>query len=390
MTDAPADPDLPARTPTSAASTGPVRVAGDRRPSPAPAAPAPDAAPPHGPAPSQRPPGVLPGVLLVVALAATCVAVARTVPALSPLLLALVVGAVARNTGLLPAAARPGTVWSARHLLRAGVVLLGLQLSVPAVLALRPGELVVIASTVTVTFLVTRWAGPRLGASRMTSLLVATGFSICGAAAVAAMSAAVTTEDPTEDDVATSVAMVTVFGTVALVVMPLVHGALGLDDRQTGVWIGASVHEVAQVVAAGSAVSAAALAVAVVVKLARIVLLAPLVAVVGAVERRRASRFVTVPTGGPGPQAGRPPVVPLFVAGFLAMVVVRSLGVLPDAGLDAVKVVTTGLLTAAMIGLGADVHVPTLRRTGGPALALGAVSTAVTSGVSLAGIYLLT
>lgn len=347
---------------------------------------------------------------------------------MSPLLLAIVVGAVARNAGLLPDSVRPGVAWAARHPLRAGVVLLGLQLSVPAVQALRPGEVVLVVVTVAATFTATRWAGARLGVDRRTTLLLATGFSICGAAAVAAMSAAApasrpagtctipgtatraatgtpavtdtgTPADPDRPDaaVATAVAMVTVFGSLALVAMPLAQAPLGLDDRQVGVWIGASVHEVAQVVAAASGVSAAALAVAVVVKLARVALLAPLVAAVGALEHRRerARTAAAVPAAdgppvpGAPPAPRRPPLVPLFVVGFLVAVAVRGAGVLPDAALDGARVAGTALLTAAMLGLGADVHVPTLVRTGGRALALGAVSTAVTTTVSLAGLYLL-
>lgn len=369
----------------------------------------------------------MPGLLAAGAATAVCLLAGSAAPAVSPLLLAVALGALVRGAGLLPAVVRPGLAWAGRHLLRGGVVLLGLQLSLTAVLALRPGEVAVVVSTVAVTFLATRWAGARLGVDRRTALLVATGFSICGAAAVAAMSAAlpgprrpgqprpggtgVPGEHPQglrgaapetgDHAVGTAVALVTVFGSVALVAMPLAQGPLGLDDRQVGIWIGASVHEVAQVVAAASGVSAAALAVAVVVKLTRVVLLAPLVALVGAAERHRDR---TAPTGATGPAdaaldagtgaapttaARRPPLVPLFVLGFLAAVAVRSSGVVPDVALDGAQVVGTALLTAAMLGLGADVHVPTLVRTGGRALALGAVSTAVTASTSLAGLYLL-
>lgn len=371
-----------------------------------------------------------PGLLAVAALTAACLLAAGALPTVSPLLLAVVVGAVARNARLLPGAARPGVAWAGRHPLRAGVVLLGLQLSVPAARALRPGEVALVVVTVAATFTATRWAGARLGVDRRTTLLLATGFSICGAAAVAAMSAAVPASRPVvgpaarsgaraatpvaartgtatrpapdadrpDAAVATAVAMVTVFGSLAMLAMPLAQAPLGLDDRQVGVWIGASVHEVAQVVAAASGVSAAALAVAVVVKLARVVLLAPLVALVGALEHRRARALAATARPGadgtPAPGAGdasrRPPLVPLFVVGFLVAVAVRGTGVLPDDALGAARVAGTALLTAAMLGLGADVHVPTLVRTGGRALALGAVSTAVTATVSLAGLYLLT
>src|SRR5690606_5875165 len=122
------------------------------------------------------------------------------------------------------------------------------------------------------------------------TLLVATGFAICGAAAVAAMSAVADPDGEREEDTATAIALVTLYGTVALVALPVLVGLLGWSGRAAGLWIGAGVHEVAQVVAAGGAVCATALAGAAVTTLGRVVLLAPLVAAVGLVLRRGAVR----------------------------------------------------------------------------------------------------
>ncbi|MFC4555704.1 YeiH family protein [Georgenia faecalis] len=329
----------------------------------------------------------LPGLVLVALVALACLWIGQFVPVVSPLILAIVLGIVVRNAGLLRPVVRTGTEWSTKRLLRAGVVLLGLQLSVGEVLSLRPGELVTILATVVITFATTWWLGSRIGTSRTTSLLIAAGFSICGASAVAAMSAVVPEDETSDDDVATSIAMVTLFGALALFLLPALQGVVGLDDHQMGVWIGASVHEVAQVVAAASAVSAAALTVAVVVKLGRVVLLAPMVALVGGLERRRAAR--TASRADDGAPVRVPPLVPLFVLGFLAMVVVRSLGVVPEDVLERVELLTRFLLTAAMFGLGTGVHLATLRRTGGRAVALGAASTLIAATVSLVGIHTL-
>jgi uncharacterized membrane protein YadS len=139
-----------------------------------------------------------------------------------------------------------------------------------------------------------------------------------------------------------------------------------------------SVHEVAQVVAAAGTVSAAALSVAVVAKLARVVLLAPLVAGVGVVRRGAA--------GAPGAGPRRPPLVPLFVVGFVVAVAVRSAGLVPDAVLPAVKPVTTLALAAAMTALGTQIHLGRLVRTGGRPMVLGGVATLVAASVSLAGL----
>ncbi len=304
---------------------------------------------------------------------ALAIAVNALVPAVSPLMAALVLGAVTTNLGLSSPALRPGLEFAARGPLRLGIVLLGAQLALPDVLALGLPVLLPVVVTVTATFFGTQWLGRRLGLGRELSLLVATGFSICGAAAVAAMDGVT---DSDEEDVMTAVALVTLYGSLAIAVLPQAEGLLHLSPEAFGVWAGASVHEVAQVVATAQAVGGAALTTAVVVKLTRVVLLAPLIAGVTLWRRRTAA-----PTEG-----RRPPVVPLFVAGFLAMAALRSLGVLPPASLSALKTAETLLFTAALFGMGAAVRLRALLRTGRRAVALGALSTTLVTLVALAGV----
>ncbi|PFG43813.1 putative integral membrane protein (TIGR00698 family) [Isoptericola jiangsuensis] len=371
----------------------------------------------------------LPGLALTAAataaLLAAAPALARTAPSLSPLVLALLLGALAgsllgagsrravhgRGTAgpaaaRVLAATRPGTDWAARHLLRAGVVLLGLQLAVGDVLGLGWRGLLVVAVTVATTFTATLALGRRLGVDRDTSLLVATGFSICGAAAISAMTGVVDrtpraarahadgTTEPEHDTataVATALALVALCGTAAVVVLPWLAGVLGLTPEQAGLWIGASVQEVAQVVAAaGTVAGTAALATATVAKLARVVLLAPLVAAVGSARGRRAALAAPDPGAGPRPRGGRPAAVPGFVVGFLGAVLLRSLGVLPAGVLDVAAHVTTALFVAAMFALGLGVDVPRLVRTGRRPLVLGLCSALVVTGTSLVAVLALT
>ena len=315
---------------------------------------------------------VVPGALATLALSGACLALTLAVPAAPALLVAIVLGVVARSARIVPASFEAGLAWSGRRVLRTGVVLLGLQLSARDVLALGPAELGVLVVTVATTFSATLWFGRRLRVGRTLTLLVATGFSICGAAAVAAMSP-VADDD---DDVATAVALVTLYGSAAILVVPVIARAAGLSDRTAGLWAGMSIHEVAQVVAAAGAISATALSVAVVAKLARVVLLAPLVTAVGLVRRRAGAD-----TGGT-----HVPVVPLFVVGFLAAVAVRTLGGVPAVAVPVVHAATTLALGAAMVALGTQVHIARLARTGGRAVVLGAVATTVATTVSLGGL----
>ena len=326
-----------------------------------------------------RTPAALPGLLAVAGATALAFAVARLVPALNPSTVAVVLGALAANLGLHRPVLHAGTHVASHRLLRSAVVLLGLQLGLPQLLDLGLGGLAVVVVTVAVTFLGTQLLGRALGLPRARSLLVATGFSICGASAVAAMA---DVADGDEDDTAVAIALVTLCGSLAIVLLPLLRGPLGLDPGDFGRWVGASVHDVGQTVATANRVPGA-LTTAVVVMLSRVVLLAPLVAGVGRVARRRTRRV-----GGATP-ARRPPVVPLFVVGFLVAIGLTSTGLLPAAALAGAKHVQQVLLVAALVGLGTGIRLDTLRRTGGRALVLALTSWLLVAGVAYAGVRLL-
>jgi uncharacterized integral membrane protein (TIGR00698 family) len=281
-------------------------------------------------------------------------------PAVSALTVAVVLGVVVGRS--LPASTRDGLRWATTTFLRLGVVLLGVQLGVGEVFGLGIRTVVAVVVTVLAAFFGTLALGRIVGVPRGLALMVATGSSICGAAAIAAMGSVTETE---EEDVAAAVALVTLYGSAAIVLVPLVGSALGMSAQHLGAWAGLSVHEVAQVVAAASPAGAGAVGIAVVVKLTRVVLLAPMVAGVSVVERLRR-----------GPTSGaRPPLVPLFVLGFLATMLLRSSGVVPLPVLGAAQTLTTLLFAAALFGLGSAVRIGALLRTGRRSLALGALAT---------------
>lgn len=301
--------------------------------------------------------------------------VAWLVPGLNASTVAVVIGAVLANTGLHRPVLRPGTRLAGRRLLRVAVVLLGLQLALPELVDLGLGGLAVVLVTVAVTFTGTRLLGRLLGVSPARRLLVSTGFSICGACAVAAMEPVAGGD---EEDTGVAIALVTLCGSLAIFVLPALRGPLGLDVSEFGSWVGASVHDVGQTVATANRVPGA-LTAAVVVKLTRVVLLAPLVAAV-AVARRRS---------GVAPASRRPVLVPLFVVGFLGAVGLTSAGLLPAGLLAAAKTVQMVLLAAALVGLGTGINVSALRRTGGSALVLGLASWLLVASVAFVGVRLL-
>jgi len=313
---------------------------------------------------------VLPGLAVVAVATAVAFGAARLVPGLNASTVGVALGALVANTGLHRPVLRPGTHLAGHRLLRVAVVLLGLQLSL---------------TTVAVTFTGTRLLGRWLGVPPARSLLIATGFSICGASAVAAMEPVAAGD---EQDTGTAVALVTLCGTLAILVLPLLRAPLGLDVAAFGSWVGASVHDVGQTVATANRVPGA-LTTAVVVKLTRVVLLAPLVTAVAIGQRRQLRRRRARHLAPAAEAPHRAPPVPLFVAGFLAAVLLTSTGVLPAAALSGAKTLQGVLLTAALVGLGTGIHLPTLRRTGGRALLLGLASWVLVGGVAYLGVRVL-
>ena len=324
---------------------------------------------------------VVPGLAMCAVAVAISLGLGRLLPTVSPLLTAIVLGAVLSNLVRLPQGMKPGLAFSARRLLRLGVVFLGLQLLLSDIAGLGVGMIAVVVAVVAGGILASVFAGRLLGLSPTQSLLIACGFSICGAAAVAAVDGVI---EGDEEEVVTAIALVVIFGTLMIALVPLAGRAMGLSTEELGLWAGGSIHEVAQVVAAGGAIGGGALGVAVVVKLARVLLLAPVMAIVSLRQRWA----VDPPTGEVGSRGKRPPLVPLFVVGFIGMAVWRSTGVLPAAVLDVAKVVQTAFLAAAMFALGCGVNLAALRSVGPRPVILAVISTLIVATISLTGVLI--
>ncbi|WP_371177150.1 putative sulfate exporter family transporter [Buchananella felis] len=321
-------------------------------------------------------PRALPGIALASAVALACMWAAPHLGAVSPLLVAIVAGVALRNLLPVPVALQPGLAVAARTMLRAGVVLLGLLLSLPGLLKLGAGVLLIVALAVGGTFAVTTLLGRWLGVDRELTHLIAAGFSICGAAAVAGMQGVVRAS---QEKVATAVAMVVLFGTTMIPLSVAVVTALDLGVGSGGTFIGGSTHEVAQVVAAaGIAGGEGMLAIAVPIKLARVVLLAPMIAVTSLEQRR--SQAAT-------PGGKRPPLVPLFVVGFVAAIALATTGWLPPTALQYAKQAQLFLLAAAMFALGMGVHIRSLIKLGWKPVVLSLLATATIIAIVAAGIW---
>lgn len=304
-----------------------------------------------------------PGIALTAAIAAAAFGL-RQLPymgALSPMILAILIGMVLHNAIGTPARARPGVAFSMRRILRFAIVLLGLQLTAAQVAEVGGTGIAVIALTLVSTFAFTTWLGRMIGVERGLAELIAAGTSICGASAVIATNTVTRAPD---EDVAYAVACVTVFGSIAMVGYPLLAGMLELSPHAYGLWTGASIHEIAQVVAAAYQQGTAAGEFGTIAKLSRVMMLAPVVIALGLLATRRARHK--------GHDAGsaRPPM-PWFVLGFLAMVVVNSLIALPPEMKSVIVTATTFLLSMALAAMGLETSFVKLKAKGLRPFALG-------------------
>jgi len=324
-------------------------------------------------------PGVVPGLVLsgIVAAAAWGVQGLPGLSGLSPMLLAVLLGVLLRNTVGVPACGRRGFAFTLRVLLRTGVALLGLRITFGQVAELGGAGVAVVAASVLATFAATCWMGRLLGVAPSLARLIAAGTSICGASAVVAASAAVGAR---QTDVAYSVAVVTVFGTLAMVLYPWLGGLLPVDDAGYGVWAGASIHEVAQVVAAAFQGGEVAGHAGTVAKLTRVVFLVPVIMGLALVVRREA-----VPEA--GAKTGQKVRLPLFPLAFVGFVVLNSVDAVPAAPRLALIDASGILLSLALAAMGMETDLRGLKAAGLRPALLGAFSTVFIALFSLGAVW---
>ncbi len=321
---------------------------------------------------------IAPGFCLCLGIAGVAMVLrqASGIAALSPMIIAILLGMVVKNIGIVPAQARPGILFSMRRVLRLAIILLGLQLTVYQLVSVGATGLAIVAASLITTFVFTCWLGKRMGIDPKLAELIAAGTSICGASAVVATNAVTRAPD---DDVVYAVACVTVFGSLAMILYPAAGVLMHLDAHAYGLWTGASIHEIAQVVAASFQLGQGAGEIGTIVKLSRVIMLAPLVITLGLMVRRRA------PANDP---TTRPPL-PWFVVGFIAMIALNSVVTIAPTIKADIAQLTTFLLALALAGMGLETDFRKLKAKGIAPFLLGAASWIFIGSLSL-GLILLT
>jgi uncharacterized integral membrane protein (TIGR00698 family) len=299
----------------------------------------------------------------------------------TPLIVAMGIGILLRNAFILLPVYRAGITYSIRTVLRFAVALLGARITFAQIGSLGWEGVVVAVGPLLITLFMTVWFGRLLKCNHSQSLLIATGTSICGASAI--MTAGAVTQAK-EDNVVVAISSITVFGTILMLLYPAIHnmGFLQLTAKEYGIWSGASIHEVAQVIAAAFAGGEESGEIGTIIKLTRVACLVPFAFIISFLSANGKIK--------PGGSDQKGDVkFPLFLFGFLGMVILNSNDFFTAKAIASIETFDMFLLTMAMGAMGLETDFKRLLHIGYKPLVLSILSTCTISIVSLCLIYLL-
>jgi uncharacterized integral membrane protein (TIGR00698 family) len=299
---------------------------------------------------------LVPGLIVVVLVSVTAALVgileARVIgrAIIEPLVLAIVIGMIIRTIRGAAAATEPGVRFAAKEVLEVAVFLLGATMDVPRLFASGPALALGIVALVCGALACGYAIGRLSGLSRNLAVLVACGNAICGNSAIAAVAPVIGAD---REDVAAAIALTAVLGIGVVLLLPLLIPMLGYSHYQYGVLAGLTVYAVPQVLAAAFAVSPLSGQVATAVKLARVLMLGPVVTFFAIRAHRASASTLSIRK-----------LVPWFVVGFIILAALRSTGVIPESAGQVAKTIAGWLTIAAMAALGLSVDVRSVRRVG--------------------------
>ncbi len=313
---------------------------------------------------------ILPGVSLTAGLAFLAILMRSHLGLnfFSSLTWAILLGMLIRNSVGVAQVYQPGITFSLKRILKLGIILLGMQLSLTQAMSIGFTGLFVAVTSVCSTFFFTCWMGRRLKVSKKLTQLIAGGTSICGAAAVVAVGTAI---DSSDEDTAYAVALVTVFGAASMLIYPLLPALLHLTPQAYGLWCGASIHEVVQAIAAAFETNSLSGEVATIAKLSRVMLLAPIVLLLGLSSVDHAT------------EKSRKLPIPWFVLGFIVLILINSLNFIPETLRIAIIDINQFLLTSALAAMGLGTNIQCMKRLGIKPIYLGTISWLFISLISL-------
>jgi uncharacterized integral membrane protein (TIGR00698 family) len=285
----------------------------------------------------------------------------------SSLTIGIVVGIIAGNSFFSRIAAHTtvGIDFAKSTLLKAGIVLFGFRITFTQVAGVGWQGLITDTVMLTGTFLLAIQLGKRVfKLDEQTTILIGAGSSICGAAAVMATEPVIKAQ---AHKVSVAVATVVVFGTLSMFAYPLLFEYMGLSEHAYGMFVGSTIHEVAQVVAAGSAISTNAADTAVIEKMLRVMMLAPFLLCLSLWQRKKSNIANTLVNGN---TSKNNITIPWFAVLFIVASGIHSASFIPQATTHTIVSLDNILLTIAMVALGLRTHIGAIRQAGAKPLLL--------------------
>ena len=318
---------------------------------------------------------IIPGLLICLVIAITAFAIhgRPELKQFSPSIIAVVIGILIGNFIKLPAAANTGTAFSSKILVRIAVALLGIQISIAELVNFGALHISMTIFALASSFIFIKIIGKFIGVENKLTELIAAGTSICGAAAVLGVNTATNAED---EDVAYAIGMVTIFGTLSMLLYPFFGNLLQLGGNQFGIWSGISIHEVAQVVGAVSGKDAATIHIATITKLTRVLMLAPLVTLIQFRRGKSSSKNIN----------GTKMPIPLFVIAFIIFIIIANVFTIPVGIKSEIGKLSSFLLTVALAGMGLHTKFSAIGKMGIKPLLLALLGTIF---ISLLGLGLI-
>ena len=320
----------------------------------------------------------LPGLALIAAVVAVAFQINNFQPAISPLALCVAFGFLIANFAAWPAFATEGTALAGKKLMRIGVALLGAQVSVISLQAIGIKGVITVILVVSFTIFGILALSKLFKMSGDLGLLIGVGFGVCGATAVAAIRPQTRA---TQEETSYAIALISLCGTLSIFVLPFLGHVMGLSDQTFGAWAGAAVHDVGQVIATASVWSDEAVKSAIVIKLARVCLLAPIVLILSI--RHRAYLKSTSQSG---ESSVKVPLIPFFVLGFIAVALAYNLFDIPPALHDVTVLTSKVLLGAGLVALGSGVRWKSIRAIGPRPMVMGILAWIIVAGIALAAV----
>ncbi len=268
----------------------------------------------------------------------------------------------------------PGIDLTSKSILRIGVALLGLRIGLDEIYSLGLPSIIITISALVLTILAGLLAARFLGQSQRLGLLVGGATAICGASAALAISCCLPQDKRKESDVLFTVVIVTTLSTIAMALYPVLAGLMKFDDIQAGLFIGATIHDVAQVVGAGYSISHQAGDIAIVTKLLRVASLVPIISILA---------FILKPENNENQAAAR---FPLFLVAFIIFATVNSLHLIPQVVVETTNHLSRFLLIMAVSAIGTKTYLGDIVQTGWKAFMLAITTTTFLAGTVILGI----